>query len=220
MPSSTRLTSVRRSPACPRCLEPRRRYPQYLAGRQCRDWPRRRPSSRRRSRCRWPFRRRPPLCRQTIRRPLLSQRRRPAQACRGDTSRRLPRKPIRPPAAPDALPKGADRLTLPFFVDESDLPSAENAMLRDFATRYGAAAQYTVRAFATSPAGDDDPSTPAADRLSRVRSRWLPRSCSPASRPTACGSSPSAVPGALPPIGWKSSPRPLSSAHTNAVSSP
>jgi outer membrane protein OmpA-like peptidoglycan-associated protein len=78
--------------------------------------------------------------------------------------------PPPPKPAPNALPKGADRLTLPFFVEESDLPPAENAMLRDFAHRYGARAQYTIRAYATPPAGDDDPSTPRRIALERAQS--------------------------------------------------
>jgi outer membrane protein OmpA-like peptidoglycan-associated protein len=73
-------------------------------------------------------------------------------------------------AAPNTLPKGADRLTLPFTVDDSDLAPPENAMLRDFAGRYGGNAQYIIRAFATSPAGDDDPSTPRRIALSRAQS--------------------------------------------------
>jgi outer membrane protein OmpA-like peptidoglycan-associated protein len=81
--------------------------------------------------------------------------------------------PARPVLAPkpgqNALPIGADRLTLPFFVQESDLPPAENAMLRDFAQRYGATAQYVIRAFASSPAGDDDPSTPRRIALERAQ---------------------------------------------------
>ena len=81
--------------------------------------------------------------------------------------------PARPVLAPkpgqNALPIGADRLTLPFFVQESGLPPAENAMLRDFAQRYGATAQYVIRAFASSPAGDDDPSTPRRIALERAQ---------------------------------------------------
>ena len=76
--------------------------------------------------------------------------------------------PVKP--APSALPTGADRLTLPFFVQQSDLPPAENAMLRDFAQRYGAGARYIVRAFASPPAGDDDPSTPRRIALARAQS--------------------------------------------------
>ncbi len=79
-------------------------------------------------------------------------------------------KPPPPASAPDALPKGADRLTLPFFAQESDVPPAEAAMLRDFGQRHGAAAQYIVRAFASAPAGDDDPSTPRRISLSRAQS--------------------------------------------------
>lgn len=75
-----------------------------------------------------------------------------------------------PKAAPSALPKGADRLTLPFFVQESDLPPAENAMLRDFAQRHGADAEYVIRAFASPPAGDDDPSSPRRIALARAQS--------------------------------------------------
>ena len=72
--------------------------------------------------------------------------------------------------APSALPQGADRLTLPFFVDESNLPPAETAMLRDFAQRYGGAAFYVIRAFASQPAGDDDPSTARRLALARAQS--------------------------------------------------
>jgi hypothetical protein len=77
-----------------------------------------------------------------------------------------------PPAAaqPGTLPAGADRLTLPFFVQESDLPPAETAMLRDFAARHGADAHYVIRAYATPPAGDDDPSTPRRIALMRAQS--------------------------------------------------
>ena len=77
--------------------------------------------------------------------------------------------PAPPKPAPNALPTGADRLTLPFFVNESDLPPAENAMLRDFAQRYGGTAEYVIRAFATPPAGDDDPSTPRRLALARAQ---------------------------------------------------
>jgi outer membrane protein OmpA-like peptidoglycan-associated protein len=78
--------------------------------------------------------------------------------------------PRAPQPAPNALPAGADRLTLPFFVQESDLPAAEDAMLRDFAQRYGAGAHYVIRAFASAPAGDDDPSTPRRIALQRAQS--------------------------------------------------
>jgi hypothetical protein len=73
-------------------------------------------------------------------------------------------------AQPSPLPAGADRLTLPFFVQESDLPPAETAMLRDFAARHGADAHYVIRAYATPPAGDDDPSTPRRIALMRAQS--------------------------------------------------
>jgi hypothetical protein len=78
--------------------------------------------------------------------------------------------PPAPAPAPAALPPGADRLTLPFSVLQSDLPSAENAMLRDFAQRYGPDADYVIRAFASAPAGDDDPSTPRRISLARAQS--------------------------------------------------
>jgi hypothetical protein len=74
------------------------------------------------------------------------------------------------PATPNALPVGADRLTLPFFVRENDLPPAESAMLRDFVQRHGADAHYVIRAFASPPAGDDDPSTPRRIALMRAQS--------------------------------------------------
>jgi outer membrane protein OmpA-like peptidoglycan-associated protein len=82
----------------------------------------------------------------------------------------LPAPPPPHAPTPNALPKGADRLTLPFFVNESDLPPAENAMLRDFAQRYGTDTQYIIRAFASPPAGDDDPSTPRRISLERAQS--------------------------------------------------
>ena len=127
--------------------------------------------------------------------------------------------PIRPHVTPDALPKGADRLTLPFFVDESDLPSAENAMVRDFATRYGGAAQYTIRAFATSPAGDDDPSTPRRIALARAQSvaaALMQSGVQPDRlRLLALGSA-----GGAPADRVEVIATPPSSGHTNAVSSP
>ncbi len=73
-------------------------------------------------------------------------------------------------AAPNALPKGADLLTLPFFVQDSDLPAAETAMLRDFTQRHGTGTQYIVRAYASAPPGDDDPSTPRRIALARAQS--------------------------------------------------
>jgi outer membrane protein OmpA-like peptidoglycan-associated protein len=122
-------------------------------------------------------------------------------------------------AAPDALPKGADGLTLPFFVDESDLPAAETAMLRDFAGRYGAAAHYIVRAFATSPAGDDDPSTPRRIALARAQSvaTALAGSGVPPDRVRllALGSA-----GGTPPDRVEVIAIPPSSGHTNIDSSP
>jgi hypothetical protein len=54
-------------------------------------------------------------------------------------------------------------------VQESDLPPAEVAMLRDFGQRPGADEQYIVRAFASAPAGDDDPSTPRRISLARAQ---------------------------------------------------
>jgi hypothetical protein len=78
-----------------------------------------------------------------------------------------------PPAAtaPDGLPKGANRMTLPFFVQDTDLPPAEQAMLRDFAQRSGSQAHYIVRAFASPPAGDDDDDGSAPRRLSLARAQ-------------------------------------------------
>jgi hypothetical protein len=55
-------------------------------------------------------------------------------------------------------------------VQESDLPAAESSMLRDFTQRHGPNAQYIVRAFASQPAGDDDPSTPRRIALARAQS--------------------------------------------------
>jgi outer membrane protein OmpA-like peptidoglycan-associated protein len=93
-----------------------------------------------------------------------------AEATLAPPAAQPPRPAEAPKAAANGLPIGADRLTLPFFVQESDLPPAENAMLRDFAQRYGAKAQYVVRAFASAPAGDDDPSTPRRIALERAQS--------------------------------------------------
>jgi hypothetical protein len=81
-----------------------------------------------------------------------------------------PPAPAPPAAAPDALPKGADLLTLPFLLQESDLPPAETAMLRNFTERYAAGTQYIVRSFASAPPGDDDPSTPRRIALARAQS--------------------------------------------------
>jgi hypothetical protein len=78
--------------------------------------------------------------------------------------------PAAPAAAPDALPKGADLMTLPFSLQESDLPATEAAMLRDFTQRHGTETQYIVRAYASAPAGDDDPSTPRRVALARAQS--------------------------------------------------
>jgi hypothetical protein len=75
-----------------------------------------------------------------------------------------------PAAAPDALPKGADLMTLPFSAQDSDLPPSEAAMLRDFAQRHGTETQYIVRAYAAAPPGDDDPSTPRRVALARAQS--------------------------------------------------
>ncbi|WP_284946883.1 hypothetical protein [Acidisoma cladoniae] len=74
-------------------------------------------------------------------------------------------------AAPETLPKGANRLTLPFFVQDTDLPPAEQAMLRDFAQRSGSQAHYIVRAFASPPAGDDDDDASTPRRLSLARAQ-------------------------------------------------
>ncbi|MBW4024849.1 MAG: hypothetical protein HIU92_17270, partial [Proteobacteria bacterium] len=71
--------------------------------------------------------------------------------------------------APETLPKGADSLTLPFSPQQSDLPGAENAILRNFAQRYGPGAEYIIRAFASAPAGDNDPSTPRRTSLARAQ---------------------------------------------------
>lgn len=75
-----------------------------------------------------------------------------------------------PPAPPSALPKGADSLTLPFSPQQSDLPPAESAILRNFAQRYGPGTRYVIRAFASAPPGDDDPSTPRRMSLDRAQS--------------------------------------------------
>lgn len=72
-------------------------------------------------------------------------------------------------AAPAALPRGADRLTLPYTGTETALPAAERAILRDFVRQYGPGAQYQVNAFASQPAGDSDPSTPRRIALERAR---------------------------------------------------
>jgi hypothetical protein len=78
--------------------------------------------------------------------------------------------PAAPVAPPDALPKGADLMTLPFSLQDSDLPATEAAMLRDFAQRHGTETRYIVRAYASAPAGDDDPSTPRRVALARAQS--------------------------------------------------
>ncbi|HTI03410.1 MAG TPA: hypothetical protein VL752_20890 [Acidisoma sp.] len=72
-------------------------------------------------------------------------------------------------ALPNALPSGADRMTLPYSGQDTDLPAAESAMLTAFVHRYGPEAQYSVQAFASVPAGDDDPSTPRRIALERAR---------------------------------------------------
>lgn len=76
-----------------------------------------------------------------------------------------------PPAPAEVLPKGADRLTLPFFIQDTDLAPAEQAMLRDFAQRSGSSAHYIVRAFASPPKGDDDDDASAPRRLSLARAQ-------------------------------------------------
>lgn len=68
-----------------------------------------------------------------------------------------------------ALPSGADRMILPYSGQETALPAAESAMLTGFIQRYGPETQYSVQAFASVPAGDDDPSTPRRIALDRAR---------------------------------------------------
>jgi len=60
-------------------------------------------------------------------------------------------------------------MTLPYSGQDTALPAAESAMLTGFVQRYGAEAQYSVQAFASVPAGDDDPSTPRRIALDRAR---------------------------------------------------
>lgn len=60
-------------------------------------------------------------------------------------------------------------MTLPYSGQDTALPAAESAMLSAFVQRYGAQAQYSVQAFASVPAGDDDPSTPRRIALDRAR---------------------------------------------------
>jgi hypothetical protein len=73
-------------------------------------------------------------------------------------------------SAAAALPPGSDKITLPFLVQDTDLPPAEQAMLRDFArNRSSRSMQYVVSAYAAAAAGDDDPSTPRRLALSRAQ---------------------------------------------------
>jgi hypothetical protein len=84
-----------------------------------------------------------------------------------------PGKPTPATAATSAaagLPPGSDKLTLPFLVQDTDLPPAEQAALQDFAhNRASRPMQYVVSAYAAAAPGDDDPSTPRRLALSRAQ---------------------------------------------------
>jgi outer membrane protein OmpA-like peptidoglycan-associated protein len=81
-----------------------------------------------------------------------------------------PGQPAPPSPTTPELPPGSDKLTLPFFVQDIDLPPAEQAMLRDFAhNRANRSMQYVVSAYAAAAPSDDDPSTPRRLALSRAQ---------------------------------------------------
>jgi hypothetical protein len=81
-----------------------------------------------------------------------------------------PGKPTSATSAEVGLPPGSDKLTLPFLVQDIDLPPAEQAALRDFAhNRASRPTQYVVSAYAAAAPGDDDPSTPRRLALSRAQ---------------------------------------------------
>jgi hypothetical protein len=78
--------------------------------------------------------------------------------------------PSKPHGADDnALPPGADQLTLPFTGQDTDAAGAIPALIRDFVSRHGTTVLYVVRAFAAQPKGDDDPSTPRRIALTRAQ---------------------------------------------------
>ena len=78
--------------------------------------------------------------------------------------------PIKTPASnQNSLPPGADLMTLPYTGQETDASGAVPALIRDFVTRHGTTVLYIVRAYASQPKGDDDPSTPRRLALMRAQ---------------------------------------------------
>ncbi|MCB8873939.1 hypothetical protein [Acidisoma silvae] len=78
--------------------------------------------------------------------------------------------PIKTPASSqNSLPPGADLLTLPYTGQDTDASGAVPALIRDFVTRHGTSVLYVVRAYASQPKGDDDPSTPRRLALMRAQ---------------------------------------------------
>ncbi len=73
----------------------------------------------------------------------------------------------KPPA--NSLPPGADQIVFPFSAEDTDLSGAEPALIRDFVLHHGKDTLYVVRAFATQPQGDDDPSSPRRIALFRAQ---------------------------------------------------
>ncbi|MCB8879069.1 hypothetical protein ACELLULO517_02400 [Acidisoma cellulosilytica] len=78
--------------------------------------------------------------------------------------------PIKPPVAnQNNLPPGADLLTLPYSGQDTDPAGAVPALIRDFVSRHGTTILYIVRAYASQPKGDDDPSSPRRIALTRAQ---------------------------------------------------
>jgi hypothetical protein len=69
----------------------------------------------------------------------------------------------------NGLPPGADQIIFPYSGQDTDLSGAEPAIIRDFVTRHGKDTLYVVRAFASAPKGDDDPSDPRRIALFRAQ---------------------------------------------------
>lgn len=103
-----------------------------------------------------------------------------AAAPAASVSARAAKPPVAPaPAAPaqikpngaddNTLPPGADQLTLPFAGQDTDVSDAVPALIRDFVSRHGTTVLYVVRAFASQPKGDDDPSSPRRIALTRAQ---------------------------------------------------
>lgn len=81
-----------------------------------------------------------------------------------------PAAPAKPTvAAQSPLPPGADVLTLPYTGQDTDASGAVPALIRDFVTRHPSGILYIVRAYATQPKGDDDPSTQRRIALTRAQ---------------------------------------------------